>query len=154
MAQRPGFDFSKLSTATKILLVAGLLFFIDLFLPWNRLCVFTVCLSASGWHGWGILAGILVIGILVMEIMVVANVDVQIGTPQMRFQTEAILAGGVLLFTIIKILVDRHFIHFWAWIGLVLAAIIAYGGYMRWQESTIPSSSGPPPATGGGGFSP
>ena len=31
----------------------------------------------------------------------------------------------------------------WAWIGLILSAVIAYGGYMRWQESTVtPPSSG------------
>ena len=36
MAERPTVDWNKLPAATKILLVAGLLYFIDLFLPWYK----------------------------------------------------------------------------------------------------------------------
>ena len=79
----------------------------------------------------------------------------------MRNQVEAGLAGGVLLFTIIKVLVNHQSIYIWSWIGIVLALIIAYGGYMRWQEGTV-TASAPPPATpppttpppGGGGYKP
>jgi len=165
MAQRPSFSFGRLSTATKILSIAGLLYFIDLFLPWQQVCggagLFHICFSVSGWHGIGVLNGILVILILVMEGLIIANVDVNMGTPAMRNQVEAGLAGGVLLFTIIKILVNHTAIHFWSWIGLVLAAIIAYGGFMRWQEASVaapPTATPPPPSTPpttpGGGYNP
>src|SRR5205823_4855667 len=142
MAQRPSFDLSRLSTATKILLGAGLLYFIDLFLPWQHQCVSLgvlgkVCGSASGWHGIGVLNGIIAIAILVMEVLVVANVRVDVGTPQMRNQVEAALAGGLLVFTIIKVIVDHSHLYIWAFIGLALALIVAYGGYMRWQEASV-----------------
>src|SRR2546423_9372770 len=133
MSQRPSFDMGRLSTATKILAGAGLLYFIDLFLPWQHLCVSLgpfgkACGSVSGWHGVGLLNGILVILILVMESLIIAGVKVDVGTPAMRNQVEAGLAGGVLLFTIIKVLVNHQSIYLWSWIGLVLAVIIAYGG--------------------------
>ena len=35
MSQSGGFDLSKLSTASKILLGAGIVYIIDLFLPWQ-----------------------------------------------------------------------------------------------------------------------
>ena len=149
MAQRPSVNWNKLSTASKILLVAGLLLFIDLFLAWQKVCAFGFCGSASGWHGWGVLVGILVIAILAMEVVILLNVNVTMGTPQMRNQVEAALCGGVLLFTIIKFFVDNAFRKWPAWLGLILAIVIAYGGFMRWQESTV---STPPPATPGGGF--
>src|ERR671922_151557 len=52
MADRPSIDLTRLSTASKILLGAGLLYFIDLFLSWNRKCFEGVgCGTLSGWHG-------------------------------------------------------------------------------------------------------
>jgi hypothetical protein len=54
MAQRPTFDMSKLTTADKILLGAGALFFIDTFLRWQKFfCIKSVfisgCATASAW---------------------------------------------------------------------------------------------------------
>jgi hypothetical protein len=65
----------------------------------------------------------------------------------MRFKVEAGLAWGVLLFTIIKFFVDNEARSWPAWVGLVLAIIIGYGGWMRWQEAKVTT---PPPTMGGG----
>jgi len=149
MAERPSVSWSTMSTASKILLIAGGLFFIDLFLAWQHVCFAGICGSASGWHGWGVLAGILVIVILVMEVLLLLSVPVNVGTPQMRLQIEAGLTGAVLLFTLIKFFVDSEFRSWPAYVGLILAVVIVYGGYMRWQESKV---STPPPSPPGGGF--
>jgi len=156
MGQRPSFSMSRMSTASRILLIGSLLYFIDLFLAWQHACVGLAtlgnfCVSQSGWHGIGIINGILAILILVMEIIVLANVEVNVGTPSMRNMVEAGLAGGLLVFTIIKILADHSHLYIWAWIGIVLAVVVAYGGYMRWQEASV---STPPPSPPGGGFAP
>src|SRR5438093_13222461 len=115
MGQRPPLDLSRMPTASKILLGGGLLYFIDLFLKWNnKVCgdVFGlghVCVPAnvSGWHGLGVLNGILVILILAMEVALLANVQIDIGSPQLRSMTEAGLAGALLLLTAIKLLVNN-----------------------------------------------
>jgi hypothetical protein len=155
MSQTRGFDISKMSTASKILLGAGVLYFIDLFLQWQRACVLSFCAGVTGWHGLGILNGVLVLLIIVMEVLLLAGVNVEVGTPMMRMQIEAGLAFGVLLFTILKLIVDNDFLSWPAWIGLILALVIGYGGWMRWQEhqagaSTAPPAGGMPPAPGGG----
>jgi hypothetical protein len=51
----------------------------------------------------------------------------------------------------LKILVDNDFITIFAWIGLVLALVIAYGGYLRWQEHQAGAAAGGavPPAPPG-----
>ena len=61
--------------------------------------------------------------------------------------------GGLLLFTVIKFLVDNEFRHWPAWIGLILAILIAIGGYLRYAgdepiEVNIAKapSDAPPPA--------
>ena len=143
-----GFDMSKMSTASKILLGAGILYFIDLLLQWNRVCFLSLCQGVTGWHGLGIVNGILVTLIIVMEVALLFGITIDVGTIAMRMQIEAILAFGVLVFTILKVIVDNEFISWPAWVGLILAVVIGYGGWMRWQESSV--STGMGGMTGGG----
>ena len=156
MAERPSVSWNTMSTATKILLIAGLLFFIDLFLTWYNCSLGPVSAGcASGWNGaLGVLCGLIVIFILVMEVLTVLAVPVNVGTPQMRNQVEGILAMVLFVLALLHFLIKPSgagIVHvswaFGAFIGLILAAVIAYGGYMRWQESKV---STPPPAPGGG----
>ena len=88
-----------------------------------------------------------------MEALVILDVPVNIGTPMMRNQVEAGGAGLLLLLTILRVFIKPSYpvigsvgTYFWAWIGLVLALVIAYGGYMRWQEASV-ATPAPPPAT-------
>jgi hypothetical protein len=152
MAQQPsGFDLSKMSTAGKIILGAGILYLINLFLPWNRACFEVAgfaggCASVNGLHGFGVLNLILVLAIILMEVLVLANVQVNVGTTAQRGMIDFGLTLALLAFTLIKILVDNESIYFLAFLGLILAAAMAYGGYMRWNESKV---STPPPTPGG-----
>ena len=162
MAQRPSFDMNRLSTATKILLGAGILFLIDAFLPWQRVCVpgfgnFPgACASANLWGGSGsfagVLAGILVILLIVWEGLAAANVNMNLNLGVPASTISAFLAFGVALFALLKfVLVVTNSPGYGAWIGLVLALVIAYGGYMKLQEGRIGLSrpeggmSPPPP---------
>jgi hypothetical protein len=155
MSQSGGFDWSKMSTASRILIIAGAIYIIDLFLPWQSadlgpLGTFTV----SGVHGIGVLNLLLAIALVAWEVMAVAGVE--INAP--KSLVSAALAGGIVLFTILKIIVDSEEIAIFAWIGLILALVIGYGGWMRWQEHQASgggmggSSTGgtaPPPMPGG-----
>lgn len=147
MAQRPGFDFNRLGTASKILIVGSALYFIDSFLPWNRACggvePFRFCVSANLWYGVGYICVLLALGLLVWEVLQAAGVTAKMAMP--AWQISAALAGLLLIFTIIKVLIDSEALSFGAWIGIILALVIAYGGYMRWQEGKMMA----PPATGG-----
>jgi hypothetical protein len=147
--QKPGFDISKMTTASKILLAGGVLYFIDLFLQWNRACaeagvLGSFCVGVSGWHGFfGILNGLLALIIIVMEAVILANLEINVGTPEMRSRVDAGIAWVLLVSTLIKVLlVDNDFISWPAWVGIVLAVVIAYGGWMRWQEAGVVKSPG------------
>ena len=125
---------SKMSTADKIRLGAGVLYIIDVFLPWQRACVPAalgdLCVSLSGARGIGVLNLLLAIALVAWEGMALANVDIK--AP--RALVSAGLAGAIVLFTVLKLLVDSDSIYLFAWIGLILALVIGYGGWMRWQE--------------------
>ena len=131
--------FTALNRGTKVLLVAGLLLFIDSFLPWQQVSVgagainFTA--SANMWHGIGILAGLLVIALLVWEGLQLAGITKQLQLPVSAALISVALAGATALFTIIKFLVADVARHWPAWIGLVLAIAIAVGGWLKFTES-------------------
>ena len=72
-----------------------------------------------------------------MEVITLFGMNVEMGTAQSRSTLEAGLAGALLVFTLLKILVDSEFLAWPAWLGIVLAVVIAYGGWMRWQEAKV-----------------
>jgi len=155
MSQTGGFDISRLSTASKILLGAGILYLINLFLPWQSVDLGPLAgdVSRNGIAELGIINLLLVIALLAWEGMAVAGVD--INAP--RALISAAIAAGIVLFTILKIITDNEFIAIFAWVGLLLALVIGYGGWMRWQEhqasgGTDGMTMGPPPSDTTGGF--
>jgi len=149
------FDWRGLSTGRQVLLVGGLLLFIDLFLDWQQKCVSTpigsICGSRTGWHGIGVLVGLLTIAMIIWELIGVFGVD--LGDAVRNLPTALISAGlaaAVTLFTLIEFLTHNEIRHWPAWIGLILAIVIAIGGYLRFTESpattTTPAPTTPPPA--------
>ena len=138
---------ARLSTGSKILLATGVLLFIDLFLPWQRECVDLGafgggCASLNGFNGLGILVALLVIALLVWEGLLIAGVNINMGTTSPAL-ISAILGAATALFTIILLLTRLSSISFGAWIGLILGLVLAYGAYVRYNESRVTT---PPPA--------
>ena len=146
-------NLADLSTATKLLLGAGVLMFIDLFLSWQKQCVDTpigdVCASQSGWHGWGTLVGVLVIALIAWEVAQLLGLLANVNIPVAATIVSAALAAGILLFTILKFLVDNEARSWPSWLGLLLAIAIAVGGWLKWKETPEPATaytpSSPPP---------
>lgn len=137
MAQRPSFDLTKIPTADKILLGGSLLMFIDTLLPWQRACNGT-CITANAWGSngafFGVMLGLFALLLLIGEVITIAGVAMPPGIP--LSSVMAALTFGTVLFAVIKFLfVIGTFGSYGAWIGLILAIVIAYGGYMKMQEA-------------------
>ena len=133
----------QLSTATKLLAGGGLLLFIDLFLDWQQACIGVgggnqICGGSNGWSGIGVLLGLLVVGLLVWEAAQLAGKTESLNVPSTLVTSG--LAGAILLFTIIKFFVDGDARHWPAYVGLILAAAIAAGGWQRLQGGSSTSS--------------
>jgi hypothetical protein len=145
------FDWGGLSTGRKVLLVGGGLLFIDLFLSWQSKDFGPITVSRTGWHGIGILVGLLTLAMLAWELIGALGVD--LGDAVRNLPTaliSAALAAAVTLFTIIEFLTHNEIRSWPAWIGLILAIVIAVGGWLRFSESpaTTPTAAptAPPPA--------
>ena len=122
------------------MLIGGVLLLIDLFLPWQDFGnefsdAAGVDASFSGWRGFGgVLVGLLTIVLLAWVIVRLASVDIPL--PVSTAMTAAIIGTLILIFTIIKLLTilgDEATI--WAWVGLVLAIVIAVGAFRTVQEA-------------------
>jgi hypothetical protein len=132
--------FNALGRGTQLMLVGGVLLLIDLFLPWQDFGnefsdAVGVDASFSGWRGFGgVLVGLLTIVLLAWVIVRLASVDIPL--PVSTAMTAAIIGTLILIFTIIKLLTilgDEATI--WAWVGVVLAIVIAVGAFRTVQEA-------------------
>lgn len=127
-------DISKLSHGAKLVIGGTVAFLIVSIFNWQEV-EFAGIASAgrSMWHGWGVLAGLLAIALLVWEAIRLANIDLTLPvTPAMTSLFLAILLG---IFTVIKFLADNEFRTFWSWLGLLLAILIVVGAFLNLQAA-------------------
>ena len=132
--------FNALGRGAQLMLIGGVLLFIDLFFPWQDFDVggladeLGVDATFSGWRGIGFVVGLLTIVLLAWLIVRLASVNIPL--PVSTAMTGALLGTLILIFTIIKLLTilgDEATI--WAWVGTALAVVIAVGAFMTVQEA-------------------
>jgi hypothetical protein len=132
--------FNALGRGAQLMLIGGVLLFIDLFFPWQDFDVggladeLGVDATFSGWRGIGFVVGLLTIVLLAWLIVRIASVNIPL--PVSTAMTGALLGTLILIFTVIKLLTilgDEATI--WAWIGTALAVVIAVGAFMTVQEA-------------------
>lgn len=129
--------FNALSRGTQLMLVGAALLLVDTFLPWQRVEFDVLGVSgsesATAWNGfWGVMLGLLTIALLAW--LVVRLLGTEVRLPVSDALVGAALASLILLFAVIKILTD-DFVGYGAWIGLVLAILIAVGAWLQVQAA-------------------
>ena len=119
---------AEINHGAKVVLGGAIVFLILSFFNWQE-----VDLGAFGeagvsmWHGVGWIAGLLAIAIIVWQAIRLSNMNFEIGVgPAM---VTAFLAVLLLLFTVIKFFADSEFRTWAAWVGLILAIVIAGGAW-------------------------
>jgi hypothetical protein len=134
----------------QIVLGAGVLLLIDSFLNWRQISVHAFGVSASGgesaWHGfWGIVMCLALIVLLAWTAAKAFGVELPVNVPDGL--TTLGLSVLIVLFAFIKAVSDSY-VHWPAWVGVVLAAAMTYGAWLVFQESgeSLPSMS----SAGGG----
>jgi hypothetical protein len=128
--------FNALGRGAQLMLVGGVLLFVDMLLAWQSIDLGPLGdYSRKGWYGAaGVILGILTIILLAWVIVRLASVDIPL--PVSTAMTGALLGTLIVIFAVIKILTilgDETTI--WAWVGLVLAIVIAVGAFQAVQEA-------------------
>ena len=135
-------DLNKLSPGERIIAAAGVLLFVDSFFPWFRYCVdvvvFRRCVSHSAWSNALSALAVLIAIAMVAQVAVSNFGKARLTAPgNLSWGQTHLFAGfAVLALVILQFLsgdspLGRSFGHY---IGIVLAAGIAYGGMVRSRE--------------------
>ena len=128
--------FNALGRGAQLMLVGGVLLFIDMLLAWQSIDLGPLGdYSRKGWYGAaGVILGILVIILLAWLIVRIASVDIPL--PVSTAMSAAVIAVLILIFAVIKLLTilgDETTI--WAWVGVALAIVIAVGAFQAVNEA-------------------
>lgn len=139
--------WNALSLGRKLVLGAGVLLLIDSFLHWQEVSAGGLSAGQSAWHGfWGVLLGLMTIALLLWVAARVFGVAMPGNLPEGL--VTLILGALILLFAVIKALSDNY-VHWPAYIGIVLAAGVAYGSWLVFKDSgeSLPRMAGATPGT-------
>ena len=128
--------FNALGRGAQLMLIAGVLLFIDLFLPWQDFDVGGIAdeLAWTRRSAVGAVSGV-VLGLLTIVLLAwlaVRLASVNIPLPVSTAMTGALIGALIAAFGVIKLLTilgDEATI--WAWIGTILAILVAVGLHGR-----------------------
>jgi hypothetical protein len=141
-------DFSRLTKGDRIVLGAGALLILDLlFFPWHNISVGGILdVNRTGVQSPNSFYGVVA---LLLTVVMVAQIAVSKLTaaklpeiPVPWSQVHLIAGAAVLVLLLLKLLVETNFLGFGAYLGVLLAAALAFGGYTISREA--PTTAGPP----------
>jgi hypothetical protein len=133
-------DLSRLSTATKVISGAAVVLLIFTFFDWQQYCVSILghggCVGQNAWHGFtGVLMGLLVIVLIAWQAVKIFEIKLP-DLPVEDKLIEAGVIGGLLVFTILKVITAGNYRNTWVQIvALVLAGVIGFFGWQRFSGS-------------------
>ncbi len=143
---------NKLSREAQVVLAGGVVLLILSFLNWQQVSYLSVSAGLNEWHGIGFLAALLVIVMLVWEVLRLMAVKVSLGSMSEGLVSVA-LALLVALFTVITFLTHSAARHWPAWIGLIVAIVVAAAALMRARAEGVQMPEMKQGSTGAGGTS-
>jgi hypothetical protein len=137
---------ADVSTGTKLLFGASALLFLDLFLTWQKATVpfgdSKVTQSLDGWDAWGLLVGLLTLGLLVAVVVRRRHEDLELDS---RWEL-AMLAAASLVLLVVLVKNFRDGGSAWAsYLGVVLAGVMTVGAYLDWARARVEDAALPTP---------
>jgi hypothetical protein len=145
--------FAALPTGTKLVLVASVLLFFDLFLTWQSVEVDfgggnTVSRGLDGWDFWGLLIGLLTLALLAIVIIRETESELML---EARWDIVPLAISSVILaMAIVKNIRDEA--SAWpSYLGIAFAGVMVAGTFIEWvrnrsEESPAQSQWQPQPA--------
>jgi hypothetical protein len=139
-------DVRSLSLAHRILLGCGAALFVVMFFTWQGVSVLGTTVGVSGWNGLnGFILGVLTTALVAWEVLLLlgdqtADLRRKVSVPERL--VSASLAGGVLVFAVLKVLTANELRRWPEWVGLILALAIGYGGWLVYSggEDAAPAT--------------
>lgn len=135
---------TSLPTGTKLVLVGTTALFLNLSLTWQKVEVDfgpagRAELLLDGWDAWGLLIGLLALGLLVLTVLLELT-DVEL-PEEVPWGSVSLAAGGVILATTaVKNLTDAGSTLV-SYVGVALAALVVLGTYLNVRQTRAERAS-------------
>jgi len=129
-------DWGKLKTASgadRMILIAGLVFFIDSFLPWYGFSIQGFgSANVSGWSAGGlaVLSILFAIAATAFAAVRVMGMKVSLGGAK-DGMVYMVLGIGALAFAVLRLITETSLTKFGLYIAIAAGAVLAYGGWMK-----------------------
>ena len=132
----------KLSLNAQLVLLGSILYVIVSFLNWQSVDTALGTYTRTEWSGVGTVAGLIVLILLAWELARGFDLKIAIGSLSPSL-VSVVLAGALLVFTIIKFL-SIDFRAYGAWLGLLISIGIGVVAFLRAKEEGVqmPSTAG------------
>jgi hypothetical protein len=135
-------DLDKLTLSDKIIAGTGIVLIIDLlFLPWHSVDIGVLSFTRSGVESpnafWGVLALLVTIAVVAVTLLRVFKPETKLPDLPVTWD-RAIFFGtvAVLVLLLLKLVMETESLGFGAWLGILLAAGMTYGGYLKFQADS------------------
>ena len=141
-------DLDKLTLSDKIIAGTGIVLIIDLlFLPWHSVDIGFASFTRSGVESpnsfWGVLALLLTIAVVAVTLLRVFKPDTKLPDLPVSWDRAIFFgAAAVLVLLLLKLFLEMDSLGFGAWLGILLAAGLTYGGYLKFQADTTAAGTG------------
>jgi hypothetical protein len=137
-------DLKKLSLGQRIMALAGALLLLDvLILPWHRISIgigaFGITASRTGVQSPNGFVGLL-IALLALAVVVRIGLSeftsVELPALPVTWERADLIAGAAAAaLVLLKLVLETSYLSIGAWLAVPLAGGMAYGGYVRSQET-------------------
>lgn len=138
-------DLRSVSLGHRIVAGCAAALFIDMLFTWQGVSILGTTVGVSGWHGLnGVILGLLTTALVAWEVLLLLAeraADLRRRVPVPAELVSAALAGGVLVFGILKFVTANEVRRWPSWVGLVLALAIGYGGWLVRSEAPATAAS-------------
>lgn len=123
--------------ADRLILIAGVVFFVNSFLPWYGIDLGVIgAANVSGWSAGGLAVVSILLGIAATAFAAAKvlgkNVKLSGVADGMVYLA---LGGGAAVFAVLRLLTATSFIKFGLYVGIASSLVLAYGGYLKFKTS-------------------
>ena len=122
---------TSVTGADRMILIAGLVFFIDSFLPWYGVSLFGVSVSENGWGTGGLAVLSILFAIAATAFAAMRVLGVKMDLPIKDGDLYLALGGGAFLFALLRWVTEMDFTKYGLYIAIIAGAVLAYGGWMK-----------------------
>lgn len=122
----------------RLILIGGVLFFIDSFLPWygvsGSIAGIGFSANAKGWSSGGLAVIAILLGLAAALLVLASTVGMQLPV-QATGQLLLGLCGGALVFVLLRLITETNFTKFGLYLAIVFTAVMTYGAWQRYKAA-------------------